>query len=126
MTRLSRSAPLRHLPLFLLLTACVDQPTQPKVARVQPHSPANQPGPRISNQPADVLVIVTDDQRWDSYTSAVMPLTRALLDPESVEFTLGFVTTSLCCPSRSSIFTGRYSHNTGVLTNSLPFGCATR
>ena len=28
-----------------------------------------------------------------------------------------FVTDSLCCPSRSSIFTGRYPHDTGVFRN---------
>src|SRR5205814_9332425 len=28
-----------------------------------------------------------------------------------------FVSYSLCCPSRATFFTGRYAHNTGVLSN---------
>ena len=33
-----------------------------------------------------------------------------------------FVTDSLCCPSRSSIFTGEFPHNTGVFRNAEPDG----
>ena len=33
-----------------------------------------------------------------------------------------FVTDSLCCPSRSSIFTGEFPHNTGVFRNLEPDG----
>ena len=37
-------------------------------------------------------------------------------------FTNYFVTDSLCCPSRSSIFTGEFPHNTGVFRNVEPDG----
>lgn len=33
-----------------------------------------------------------------------------------------YVTDSLCCPSRSSIFTGKLPHDTHVFTNQLPLG----
>jgi len=72
--------------------------------------------------PKDVLVILTDDQRFDQMP--YMPLTSALLNAETVRFSRGFVTTSLCCPSRSSILTGLYVHNHGVKYTSAPYGGA--
>ena len=74
--------------------------------------------------PRDVLIIMSDDQRYDSYQ--YLPLTSALLGPESITFSNGFISTPLCCPSRASILTGLYSHNTGVYNNNLPNGGATK
>src|SRR4051794_13796017 len=45
-----------------------------------------------------------------------MPEVRRLQD-HGLTLNRFFVTDSLCCPSRASIFTGRFPHNTGVLTN---------
>ena len=60
----------------------------------------------------NVLVIVTDDQRTG--TMFAMPKTLAWLRAGGVEFRQAYVTTPSCCPSRASIFSGRYVHNHGV------------
>jgi arylsulfatase A-like enzyme len=44
------------------------------------------------------------------------------MQKDGVTFSNYFVTDSLCCPSRSSIFTGQYPHDTGVYTNDPPDG----
>ena len=67
----------------------------------------------------NVLVIVTDDQRAGD-TMFAMPKTRHYFQREGVKYTNGFSVTPLCCPSRSTILTGRYAHNTGVHRNVLP------
>ncbi len=48
--------------------------------------------------------------------------TRALIKDEGITFDKAFVSTALCCPSRASIETGKYAHNTGVITNAGPVG----
>jgi arylsulfatase A-like enzyme len=67
----------------------------------------------------NVLVIVTDDQRAGD-TMFAMPKTRHYFQREGVKYPNGFSVTPLCCPSRSTILTGRYAHNTGVHRNVLP------
>lgn len=67
-------------------------------------------------QPPNVLIIVTDDQRA-SGTMGVMPKTRHYFADGGVQYTNAFATTPLCCPSRSTILTGRYAHNTDVRSN---------
>lgn len=66
------------------------------------------------------LIIVTDDQRADTFTEEFMPKTLAMLVNQGVSFERGYVTTPLCCPSRSSILTGMYARNHGVLRNPDP------
>jgi N-acetylglucosamine-6-sulfatase len=70
------------------------------------------PAHAASSGKPDVIFILTDDQRWDSIN--VMPLTRALLP---IEYTNAFVSNPVCCPSRSTILTGLYAHDSGVWTN---------
>ena len=67
-----------------------------------------------------ILLIVTDDQRWD--TLWAMPHVRRLISDQGTTFDNAFVVNSLCCPSRSSILTGDYSHTTGVYRETPPYG----
>ena len=70
----------------------------------------------------NIVLLVTDDQRWD--TLSVMPRLMDTLARDGVVFRNAFVPTPLCSPSRASLLTGQYAHNTGVLTNDLPDGGA--
>ena len=70
-------------------------------------------------QRPNILIVVTDDQRAQG-TLWVMPKTRRYFKREGVHFPNAFAVTPLCCPSRATILTGRYAHNTGVRRNEPP------
>jgi len=63
------------------------------------------------------LIILSDDQRFD--TMQFMPKTQELIFDQGVTFPHAYITTPLCCPSRSSILTGMYAHKHGVLDNDM-------
>lgn len=65
--------------------------------------------------PPNVLLIVTDDQRFE--TLGAMPATLDFFRIKGRKFTDAYATSPLCCPSRASIMTGRYPHNHGVQRN---------
>lgn len=70
--------------------------------------------------PANVLIVITDDQPWDTLDPRAMPwLADRLRDADDrwVRFPNAFVEVPMCCPSRASILTGRYARHTGVLDN---------
>jgi len=62
-----------------------------------------------------VLFVLTDDMRLDDLQ--YMPQVRQLVGDEGATFDNEFDNVTLCCPARTSILRGQYSHNTGVLTN---------
>ncbi|MFL5737003.1 MAG: sulfatase [Actinomycetota bacterium] len=69
----------------------------------------------LAATPPNVVLILTDDQRWDSLWA--MPTVQSDLVDHGVNFTNAFVTNSSCCPSRASILTGEYSHSTNVYSS---------
>ncbi|MGB2710930.1 MAG: sulfatase-like hydrolase/transferase, partial [Conexibacter sp.] len=62
----------------------------------------------------NVVFVLTDDLSWDLVRW--MPNVRRL-QQRGTTFSNYFVTDSLCCPSRASILTGQYPHNTGIFRN---------
>ncbi|GAA4462841.1 sulfatase [Nibrella saemangeumensis] len=75
------------------------------------------PDPKRPN----VVIILTDDQRWDALGVAGNPYLKTpnidKLAAEGVFFRNYFCTTSLCSPSRASILSGKYAHAHGVVNN---------
>ena len=71
----------------------------------------------------NVVVVFTDDQRWDCLGVAPEPLLSMKtphldrLAKEGALFENMFVTTSLCSPSRASFLSGLYAHSHGVMNN---------
>jgi arylsulfatase A-like enzyme len=80
----------------------------------------------------NIVFILTDDQRWDTTDAThspdgvtpIMPGLRGELGGSGVEFASAFMTTPLCCPSRSSILRGQFANVTGVYTNTGTHGGA--
>ena len=64
----------------------------------------------------NIVFVLTDDLAWNLVTPRYMPHVVAL-ERRGVTFTHYFVDDSLCCPSRASILTGMFIHDTRVLTN---------
>ena len=71
-----------------------------------------------ASQP-NIVLILTDDQRYDELS---MPTVQSQLIDKGTTFTNGFVVDPLCCPSRTTILTGKYSHSTDVYDNKPPHG----
>jgi arylsulfatase A-like enzyme len=89
------------------------------------------PAPGASPPTPNVIVIMTDDQRWDTIGNihghrdgldqalpqVTMPYVTQLLVNQGVTFTNAFATTPLCAPSRASFLTGRRAGSHQVLGN---------
>jgi N-acetylglucosamine-6-sulfatase len=84
-------------------------------------APAAAETPRGPN----VLVILTDDQRFDAMSCAGHPFLKTphidRLAREGARFVNAFVTCSLCSPSRASLLSGKYPHSHRVLDNFTDF-----
>jgi N-acetylglucosamine-6-sulfatase len=86
------------------------------------HAPTRVGEPKVPPQPLssmrrggpNIVFVLTDDLSWNlvQFMPHVLEMQK-----HGVTFVNYFVTDSLCCPSRASIFTGRYPHNTGIFSN---------
>jgi arylsulfatase A-like enzyme len=68
----------------------------------------------------NILLVISDDQAWSTFNRSLMHNVYADLVDQGLLFDRSYVTSSLCCPSRSQIMTGLYEHHTGVDENNVP------
>ena len=102
---------MRKLLALLLLAATLSIVPTPK------------PSVALAGNRPNVVIIMSDDQRWDKITPQYTPNIWALAHQTgSTYFTNSFVTNPLCCPSRTTVLSGKYSHTTGVWMNDGPYG----
>jgi arylsulfatase A-like enzyme len=90
----------------------------PTIAAIPPPA-SSSPGRRGRSARPNIVFVLTDDLAWNlvRYMPHVLGMQRS-----GETFSNYFVTDSLCCPSRASILTGRFPHNTQVLDNGPPYG----
>ena len=108
-----------HSACFYALVLCL---AVLLIAKPQFVGADSQKGPSSSSKPMkkpNIIFVLTDDLAVNlvEYMPNVQQMQK-----DGTTFANYFVTDSLCCPSRSSIFTGKFPHNTGVLTNNPPYG----
>ena len=80
-------------------------------------TPAPAPGQAITRP--NIVLVYVDDLQTDlvQYMPNVAAMTAT-----GTSFENFLVADSRCCPSRATLFTGQLPHNTGVYTNSPPYG----
>jgi N-acetylglucosamine-6-sulfatase len=94
---------------------------------------AEEPPLDPNSEPPSFVVVQTDDQTLDGLYAAfsaypgapqtrAMPNTLDLIAKRGMTFNRYYVSYPLCCPSRVTLMTGRYAHNTGVKGNVQPNG----
>ena len=110
--------------LCALLAGCGSStPTGSTLQRApQPHAKNRSRQPRkTAAEPGrpNIVFVLTDDLSWNlvRYMPHVLGMER-----HGETFSNYYVTDSLCCPSRASILTGRFPHNTKVYSNNAPNG----
>jgi len=75
----------------------------------------------MSDARPNIILIITDQQRYDTIKALGFPYMETpnldRLVEEGVTFTNCHITAPSCAPSRASLFTGYYPHTTGIFKN---------
>jgi len=79
----------------------------------------------IAAEKPNFILIIGDDISWNDFGCYGNPYVKTphidQLAADGIQFTNAFLTTSSCSPSRCSIISGRYPHNTGACELRIPF-----
>ena len=72
----------------------------------------------LDSAPPNIVLIIADDMNWNDCGAYGHPRIRTpnidRLAANGMRFNHAYLTASSCSPSRSSIITGKYPHNTGA------------
>ncbi len=78
-----------------------------------------------SDRKPNILFILTDDQRWDALgcygNQSIKTPNLDRLASEGTRLDAFFAASPVCCPSRATLLTGLYPHQTGIYSNEPPF-----
>lgn len=110
--RSTRPTLIAVLVLGAWLAGCAGGPTG---GAAPPASGATATGPAAASGRPNILFVLTDDMRVDDLQH--MSSVRSLIADQGATFDNHLDNVTLCCPARTSILRGQYSHNTGVLSN---------
>ncbi len=114
------------MPKYLLFAAVI------AAAVMAAHAPARAQAQSAEAQRPNIVILLTDDQRWDA-VGVVQRASRGRfpffrnstpnidrIAAGGVWFNNAFVVDSLCSPSRAAFLTGQYNHINGVIDNTTP------
>jgi N-acetylglucosamine-6-sulfatase len=109
------------LVVFVGLVVRGADSTPDRLQIVQLPRPAAPPAAPTHGTRPNIVFILADDLSWNLINRRFTPHIWALAH-HGETFDHYFVTDSLCCPSRSTIFTGDFPHDTHVTANTRPHG----
>ncbi len=98
--------------LITALVGCGTAPAASSPVGSKPDQSAT--GPGAPDERPNIVFVLADDFSMNLLRH--LPAVRTM-QRQGTTFDSYFITNSLCCPSRTTIMTGQYSHNTGIFRN---------
>jgi arylsulfatase A-like enzyme len=78
---------------------------------------------QTAKRPLNLLFILADQWRWSAFSHETDPLVRTPnfddFANQGARFTRAYAANPVCTPNRTTIMTGRYSHQHGMINNNL-------